>query len=256
MSVASYTGPLVQTEVYDGPLDLLLHLVQRDGIDLCKLPLVHITREYLRVLADLRVVDLDTAGEFFVMAATLCELKSRELLPGASPIDQPDEEDDPREAFIRRIIRFQRFRQAAEELAGGTWLHRDVYARPAQRIEPGARPVEPGIDAIELRQLYQHALRRSRRPEPVHEVEREPLRWRDTLEHVLLTLEGGVEHPLDQLLGELPSRPVRILTFLAVLELCRVRAVEIHQREHLAPVLLRGMIRADQVDLEHIPEAV
>lgn len=256
MSVATFTGPLVQTEVYDGPLDLLLHLVQRDGIDLCKLPLVHITREYLAALSTMQVVDLDMAGEFLVMAATLCELKSRELLPGAAPIDQPDDEDDPREAFIRRIIRFQRFRQAADELASGTWLHRDVFARPPQRVESGARPVEPGIDAIELRQLYERSRRRAARPAPVHEIEREPLHWRDTLVHVLDSLDGGIEMPLDQLLAELPSRPARILTFLAVLELCRVRAVAVHQREHLAPVLLQGLIRADQADLEHIPEAM
>jgi segregation and condensation protein A len=256
MSVATFTGPVVRTEIYDGPLDLLLHLVQRDGIDLCKLPLVHITREYLAALTTLQVVDLDMAGEFLVMAATLCELKSRELLPGASLLEEPDEEDDPREALIRRIIRFQRYRQAAEELSRGLWLDRDVFARPLQRVQPGDRPIEPGIDAVELRGLYERARRRAARPAPVHEIEREPLRWRDTLHQVLQTLDDGHERPLDSMLAELPSRPARILAFLAVLELCRVRAVEVHQREHLAPVLLRGLVRAEQADLTHIPEAM
>ncbi len=256
MSIASFAGPVVQTEMYDGPLDLLLHLVQRDGIDLCKLPLVHITREYLAALTRLQVVDLDIAGEFLVMAATLCELKSRELLPGATPLEQADEADDPREALIRRIIRYQRYRQAADELRRGLQLYRDVFDRPEQRLEAGERPIEPGIDAIELCELYQRARRRADRPPPVHEVEREPLRWRDTLEHVLTTLDDGQERPLDAMLAELPSRPARILAFLAVLELCRVRALEVHQREHLAPVLLRGLVRADDADLTHIPEAV
>jgi segregation and condensation protein A len=201
-------------------------------------------------------VDLDMAGEFLVMAATLCELKSRELLPGASLLEEPDEEDDPREALIRRIIRFQRYRQAAEELSRGLWLDRDVFARPLQRVQPGDRPIEPGIDAVELRGLYERARRRAARPAPVHEIEREPLRWRDTLHQVLQTLDDGHERPLDSMLAELPSRPARILAFLAVLELCRVRAVEVHQREHLAPVLLRGLVRAEQADLTHIPEAM
>ncbi len=256
MSIATFTGPVVQTEMYDGPLDLLLHLVHRDGIDLCKLPLVHITREYLATLTQLQVVDLDIAGEFLVMAATLCELKSRELLPGASPLDEPDDEDDPREALIRRIIRYQRYRQAADELQRGLQLDRDVFTRPPQRIESGERPIEPGIDAIELCELYHQAKRFAARPEPVHEIEREPLRWRDTLQHVLHTLDDGSEHPLDGLLAGLPSRAARILTFLAVLELCRVQAVEVHQREHLAPVLLRGLMRSHEADLEHIPEAM
>jgi segregation and condensation protein A len=242
--------------MYDGPLDLLLHLVQRDGIDLCKLPLVRITREYLAALSTMQLVDLDLAGEFLVMAATLCELKSRELLPGAPPIELSDDCDDPREALIRRILRYQRFRQAADDLAQGQWLHRDVFARPPQRTGPGDRPIEPGIDAIELRGLYERAKRRAARPEPVHVVEREPLRWRDTLQHVLLTLDDGHERSLDGLLAVLPSRPARILAFLAVLELSRVRAVEVHQREHLAPVLLRGLVRSDKADLTHIPEAM
>jgi segregation and condensation protein A len=256
MSVASFTGPVVRTEMYDGPLDLLLHLVQRDGIDLRKLPLVHITREYLAVLTTLQVVDLDMAGEFLVMAATLCELKSRELLPGAAPIEEDDEGDDPRETLIRRIIRFQRYRQAADELSRNPWLGRDVFARPPQRIGRGERPIEPGIDAVELRQLLERARRRAAQPEPVHEVSREPLRWRDTLEHVLVCLDDGAERPMDSLLAELPSRPARILAFLGVLELARVRALAIHQREHLAPILLRGLVRSSEADLAHIPEAV
>jgi len=256
MSIATFASPVVQTEVYDGPLDLLLHLVQRDGIDLCKLPLVHITREYLAALTQLQVVDLDIAGEFLVMAATLCELKSRELLPGAAPMEQPDEEDDPREALIRRIIRYQRYRQAADELQRGLQLYRDVFDRPPQRLEAGERPIEPGIDAIELCEMFHQAKRLSERPPPVHEIEREPLRWRDTLEHVLDTLDDGCEHPLEGLLAELPSRAARILAFLAVLELCRVKAVAVHQREHLAPVLLRGLVSLAEAKLEHIPEAV
>jgi segregation and condensation protein A len=256
MSIATFATPVVQTEMYDGPLDLLLHLVQRDGIDLCQLPLVHITREYLAALGAMQVVDLDIAGEFLVMAATLCELKSRELLPGAPPMEQADEEDDPREALIRRIIRYQRYRQAAEELRRGLQLDRDVFVRPPQRLDLEERPVEPGIDAIELCELYQRARRDAAKPPPVHEVEREPLHWRDTLVRVLETLDGGQEHPLDGLLATLPSRPARIMAFLAVLELVRIRAVSVHQREHLAPVLLRGLLRADEVQLEHIPEAM
>lgn len=256
MSVVSYHDPVVRTEVYDGPLDLLLHLVQRDGIDLCRLPLVHITREYLAALAGIEVVDLDLAGEFLVMAATLCELKSRELLPGLASRDDDEGVEDPQEALIRRIIRLQRYRQAAEELQRANWLDRDVFARPRQRPAPGVRPIEPGIDTIELRELYQRMVDRRDRPEPVHEVEREPVRWRDAVRFVLVGLDDQQERPLEVLLTELPHRPARVLAFLAVLELCRIGAVSVHQREHLSPILLRGLVRSDQADLSHIPEAM
>ena len=256
MSVVSFHDPVVRTEMYDGPLDLLLHLVQRDGIDLRQLPLVHITREYLAALAELEVLDLDLAGEFLVMAATLCELKSRELIPGVYGREDEDEVDDPQEALVRRIIRLQRYRQAAGELERTHWVDRDVFTRPKRRPQPGARPIEPGIDAIELRGLYQRMVARRERPEPVHEVQREPVRWRDTVQFVLVELDDGQERPLDLLLGELPNRPARVLAFLAVLELCRIGALAVHQREHLSPVLLRGMVSSDEADLSHIPEAM
>ncbi len=254
MSVVSFHDPVVRTEMYDGPLDLLLHLVQRDGIDLRQLPLVHITREYLATLAQLEVVDLDIAGEFLVMAATLCELKSRELLPGFRPPAEDEEVDDPREALIRRIIRLQRYRQAAEELRRSRWLGRDVFARPRRPVSVGKCPIEPGIDAIELCQLHQRAVRRCQQPAPVHEVRREPLRWRDAVRFVLVGLDEGEERPLELLLGDLPTRQARILAFLAVLELCRMGAVAVHQREHLSPVLLEGLVSSNQADLSHIPE--
>ena len=236
---------------------LLLHLVQRDGVDLCTLPLVHITREYLAALTGMQALELDVAGEFLVMAATLCELKSRELLPGFSRERTRDaEEEDPREALVLRIIAYQRFRQAAQDLADCRWLGRDSFARPARSTNPRERPVEPGVDALGLRELYERSLRRSQRPDPVLEVTREPLRWADTVQHVLRSLDDGQTRSLDELLAGLADRPSRIMAFLAVLELCRLRAVGIEQREHLSPVLLKGLVRAEDAALSQVPEAV
>ncbi|MFH1467252.1 MAG: segregation/condensation protein A [Pseudomonadota bacterium] len=254
MALPAFSDPVVRTEVYDGPLDLLLQLVQRDGVDLFHLPLVEITREYLAALAHMQVVDLDLAGEFLVMAATLCELKSRELLPGPVLAEAEEGEVDPKELLIRRILLHQRYRNAAEELFRGDLLDRDTFTRPDVPVDDRARPVEPGIDAVELCELYSRSLARRDRPPPVHEIEREPLHWRAALLGVLEALDDGQEHSLDELLAQHAPLPPRILTFLGVLELCRLGAVTVHQREHLSPILLRGLLPPGDAALDHIPE--
>ncbi len=255
MPAIQTAAPPVRIDVYDGPLDLLLHLVRRDGIDVCNLPLVHITRQYLATLDAMAVLDLDIAGEFLVMAATLCELKSRELLPGLRHDEDPEaDEEVSREDLIRRLILYQRYRQAAEGLRRRLWLGRDSFRRQAHLVEEGARPLESGTDALGLLFLYADLKSRAEQEEPVHEVEREPLSWSDTVHGVLVSLDDGHEHPLDELLAEVPSRAGRVLTFLAVLELCRVRCLDVEQRQHLAPILLRGLVSSEQADLSHIPE--
>jgi segregation and condensation protein A len=204
----------------------------------------------------MQVVDLDIAGEFLVMAATLCELKSRELLPRQAHPVNDDGETDPKEDLIRRILLHQRYRHAAEELSRSVLLDRDTFRRPDLPVDEHSRPVEPGIDAVELCELYLRAARRRDSRPPVHEVEREPLRWREALIGVLEVLDDGLEHSLDELLSPLAALPPRILTFLGVLELCRVGAVAVHQREHLSPILLRGLLPPDEASLDHIPEAM
>ncbi len=245
---------MVHAEAYEGPLDLLVELVRRDGIDPRALPLVSITRAYLSALDAMGFEDLDVAGEFLVMAATLCELKSRELLPRALQ-PAPDLEEDPRETLARRILEFQRFRGAAEELARRAWLGRDVFRRPATRRDEGERPVDPGVDAFGLLEIWDALERRRARPPPVLEVERERISWLACLQRVLAVLDDGEARTLDEILPHGEPRAVRIVTFLAVLELCRIRVLEIGQRVHLAPVVLRSRMRADEVDLSLFAEA-
>ncbi|MBN1335891.1 MAG: segregation/condensation protein A [Deltaproteobacteria bacterium] len=245
---------MVHAEVYDGPLDLLVDLVRRDGIDPRSLPLVEITRAYLSALEAMGFADLDVAGEFLVMAATLCELKSRELLPRSLPIPS-DDEDDPREALARRILEFQRFRQAAEELGRRNLLGRDVFGRRPTEQDARDRPVDPGVAALGLLEIWDALERRHAQPPPVFEVERERVSWLECLRGVLAALDDGETRTLDEILLPLASRSTRIVSFLAVLELCRVQVLEIEQRRHLAPVLLRSRVRADAVDLSLFAEA-
>lgn len=248
MLAALRADSVVRTQEYDGPLELLLYLVRRDGLDVLNLPIVHITREYLAFLDQVQSLDLDEAGEFLVMAATLCELKSRELLPR---LERPVEEDeeDPRQALARRIIEYQRYKEAAEGLDQRLWLDRDVFRRLPDPGDPREVHVVAGVDAFGLLEIYGRVLERHQRSRPVHEVQREQIRWVDCVRWVLSRLDDGETHAFDAIMADLPSRPARVLSFLAILELCRMHMVDIHQRLHLAPVLVRGLVRLQDADL-------
>lgn len=256
MQAAIRLDPVVKTEVYDGPMELLLYLVRRDGIDLFHLPIAHITREYLAFLDEIENLDLDVAGEFLVMAATLCELKSREMLPRAIRTDDSVDEEDPAQELARRIIEYQRYREAADGLERRLWLDRDVFRRDyAPPPDPAALHIEPGVDAFGLLEAFHAVVQRSLRARPVHEVKREQFRWVDCVRWVLDRLDDGEPHTLDELLADLPSRAGRVITFLAVLELCKLRMVDVQQRTHLAPVLVQGRVQAHEADLSLFEDA-
>ena len=107
----------VQLEVFEGPLDLLLHLIKKNEVSIADIPIATITEQYLSTLELMQGLNLDVAGEFLVMAATLIHIKSRMLLPPGENEDEEEEEGDPREELIRRLLEYQRFKEAAEELA-------------------------------------------------------------------------------------------------------------------------------------------
>lgn len=244
----------VTTETYDGPLDLLLYLVERDGIDLHALPLAHITREYLAWIDRMQELDLDIAGEFLVMAATLCELKSRELLPRSARSVLPAEEEDPRQALIQRMIEYRRYREAAGFLGGRLWLGRDLFVRETVPLALFERPIDPGVDVFGLLDAFHSVLHRSQN-RPVHDIHREKISWPDCVRNVLIALDDGATRSLDELWDSLPSRAHRVLTFLAVLELARTSMIEINQRSHLSPVFLKSRVKAATADLKAIEEA-
>ena len=249
--------PHVQIEPYEGPLDLLLFLVRRDGIDIRTLPIAHITREYLAALGALGAENLDQAGEFLVMAATLCELKSRELLPAMErPVEEGEEEEDLREALIRQLLEHQRYHEVVEVLSDRLWLGRDVFARPDDAVGCEDRPVEAGVDSFGLLEMLEElGSRRERRRPRVHSVEAETESVRDCAQRVVDRLEDGTEQRFESLIVGLSSPRSRILTFLAVLELARVGVVSIAQKAHLFPLFLKALLPGGRDRLGGVSEA-
>ncbi len=232
---------MVHTRVYEGPLELLLYLVKRDSIDLGHLPLSHITGEYLAYLDQMRHLDLDLAGEFLVMAATLCELKSRELLPSITrSVSTGDEEQDPREALALRILEYQRYREAAETLLSRPILGKDVFCREPKPIAHNRLGIHTGTDITGFAAIYYQLLHKRSSSPPTHHVKASPVNWQESLSSVLDLLEDGQAHGIDELFAALPTRTHRIFAFLAVLELCRQGYLDIRQEVHLAPMIIEG----------------
>ncbi|TNE89518.1 MAG: segregation/condensation protein A [Deltaproteobacteria bacterium] len=252
MSAPAQPEWLVQTEVFDGPLDLLLYLVRREGVDLRALPVARVADAYLAYLDKMRDLHLGVAGEYLVMAATLVWLKSLELLPRKPTLHEEEEEEgeDPREALARRLREYAQYREAADELDTRPRVGRDVFVRDPTEVEGEQRPVEAGIDAFGLLDLYYELITREAEPEPEYSVDTRTLSLEEACRFVLGTLSGG-RGELSALLSVLPTRRERILTFVAVLEMVRLGWVGLEQDEHLGPVQVEGKVSAD-VDLSRV----
>ena len=228
----------VRLELFEGPLDLLLHLIKRNEVDVRELPVAQITEQYLGYLDLMRDLSLDIAGEYLVMAATLTLIKSRLLLP--SPEPEEGEEADPRADLVRQLLEYQRFREAAESLGERPLLRRDTFTR-----EPSAEglPPEPeGAPRIkvtlwELMEAFRAVLKRAE-PDPVHQVEGEAISLRARIDGLLQTLGVARQVTFESLFGEQPTRGYVIVTFLAVLELMKQHVVEALQEEALGSILI------------------
>lgn len=238
MSAENTNAYRVRLELFEGPLDLLLHLIKKNEVDVTNIPIAAITEQYLGYLELMRDLNLDIAGEYLVMAATLTLLKSRMLLP--SPEPEEGEEADPRADLVRQLLEYQRFREAAESLAERPLLRRDVYTREASSDglppDPDSKP-RVKVTLWELMEAFRGVLQRCQ-PEPVHEVAVEPVTLRQRIDGVLRTLGVARTVTFDSLFGEAPTRGFVIVTFLAVLELMKQGAVEAVQEEILGPILI------------------
>ena len=243
----------VRTAVFDGPLDLLLYLIRRDGIDVRDIPIAHVTVEYLAVLNRMRELDLNIAGEFLVMASTLCQLKSRELLPREEQ-ENEEEEEDPKERLIRRLIEYERFKEAAEDLSLRNWVGRDVFARPRSDADV-ERPLARDVEALALAEAFSSLLARAKRPPPQHDVELESWSLVQSVEWLLDVLPQGQPVEIQDLFVQLKSRSQRVQTFMAVLEMARIQLVDVEQGDHLGPLKVTSQKSKEQADLSTIQDA-
>ena len=234
---AAAGGYRVRLDLFEGPLDLLLHLIKKNEVDVSNIPVAAITEQYLSYLDLMRELNLDIAGEYLVMAATLTLIKSRMLLPSAEPDEE--EESDPRADLVRRLLEYQRFREAAQSLAERPWLNRDVYVREPSTDGVPTEDDTPRIKVTtwELVEAFRAVLKRAQ-PDPVHEVQAEPVSLQERIRSVLQTLSVARSVTFDSLFGEEPTRHFVIVTFLAMLELMKLGAIDAIQEERWGPIVI------------------
>jgi len=220
----------VRLSNFEGPLDLLIHLIKRNEVNVYDIPIALITAQYLEYLTLMRELDLDVAGEFLVMAATLIHIKSRMLLPRPDPT-QEDPEEDPREALVRRLLEHQRYKQAAELLHERQTLRESQWQRPDGRVAPIAgEEYEPEleVDLFSLISAFKAVLERAKqRPKVVLPAEQVPIEIR--IEQLLTRLSETQACGFEDLFDDVSSKGDLIVTFLALLEMIRLKLVRVFQ---------------------------
>jgi segregation and condensation protein A len=228
---------------FEGPLDLLLHLIKEHKLDVLDIPIALVAEKYLEHLAQMRELNLDVAGEFLVMASTLAHLKSRLLLPKPelrADVEGDDAQGDPREELVRRLLEYQKYKAAAEALGGRALLDRDTFVR---RVVPEKVPSaddELGLVEISVFKLIEALDRvlKNAAPEIRHEVTRERVSLSDAI-HTLadrLRAEGTV--PFRSLFEGERQRHRIIILFLAVLEMCKLRLIRVDASQETDDLLL------------------
>jgi segregation and condensation protein A len=229
----------VQLEIFEGPLDLLLHLIKKNEVSITDIPIATITEQYLATLEVMQTFNLDVAGEFLVMAATLIHIKSRMLLPMADDEDDEEEGTDPRQELVRRLLEYQRFKDAADQLERRELLTRDVFVRsvaPAEEIPaPGFREVS----VFELLTALKRVLDRLPK-DVVHEVMLEKITMREKMTLLLDQLRTQGKILFESLFADVTTRMEVVVTFLAMLELVKVRAIRIFQEEATGPIQIEA----------------
>jgi len=239
-------------EAFEGPLDMLLYLIRRQNLDILDIPIAEITRQYMRYIELMHVLQLELAGEYLLMAATLAEVKSRMLLPRPPHSEDATGEADPRAELVRRLQEYERFKRAALGIDALTRLERDVWQASAElRDRPSVRAL-PQVTLREMLLAFKDVAVRTALFAH-HHVRREPLSVRERMGSILLALESGGFVEFSRLFTPEEGRAGATVSFIAILELAREGLIEWAQAEAFGVLHVRRAI-ADRT-LPHIADA-
>ncbi|MEZ4301454.1 MAG: segregation/condensation protein A [Polyangiaceae bacterium] len=252
----------IKLESFEGPLDLLLHLIQQHELDILNIPVSFITAKYLEYLKLMQVLSIEIASEYLVMAATLVHIKSKMLLP-APPAGQDDgmpqeEEEDPRAELVRRLLEYQKYKTAAAELAERGTLGRDVFARGVEEAsEPGPAPFAR-VEVFGLLEAFEKLLKKSK-VKIDHEVVFDRISITDRIVELTEKLQGRRAVRFEWLfLGTQSGTPTRfdlVITFLAMLEMCRMKLLQVYQTGPLAPIYMGLLEETPTLTEEELAQA-
>jgi segregation and condensation protein A len=228
------------SDVYEGPLDLLLDLIRKQDIDIYDIPIAKITSQYLTYVEKLRELDVNIAADFIYMAAVLIHIKSKMLLP-RDPAARSEEQEDPRTELVNRLIEHEKFKSAAQMLMQKQQIEDAVWSNPAIKEFMDDEGTEPEIaaDVIDLVKTFRQILDRAR-ARPMIQVDEETVTVAQMIDYLRrrLSLEDKPVR-LKQLLRNIDSRPTLVCMFLALLELVRLQAIQLRQERSFGEILLR-----------------
>lgn len=246
------TGYTIKIPAFEGPLDLLLHLIRDHKIDIYDIPIADITEQYLNYLSLIESLDLNIAGEFFVMAATLLEIKSRLLLP-APPSDEDQEEGiDPRADLVEALLEYEKFKNAAHALKSYEEDRSHVFWRISDDLQNYDAPVIPlNLGALDLLYALQKMLTEvDEGQEEVTSIERQKIslrmRMREVLSYLKTATEGGRKTEFRELLTPPYCRLDVVMTFLALLELLRLQKIKIRQKTTLGDIAIQAVLEKSE----------
>lgn len=225
----------VRLETFEGPLDLLLYLIKKNEIDIYDIPISVITQQYLEYLEIMKNLNLDVAGEFLLMAATLLHIKSKMLLPPTGEEEEGEkEEEDPRAELVRRLLEYQRFKEAAQQLVKGPLLDREVFVRSffgdALAEKEAEEDVSGEVTLFDLLEVMKKVLE-GLPAEDFQEISMEHLNIKDKILHIMERLWEAESLAFTELFTASTPRREIVVTFLALLELLRLRMIRVYQGE-------------------------
>jgi segregation and condensation protein A len=223
----------VQLEVFEGPLDLLLYLVKKEEVDIYQVNLTRIAVQFIEYIDMMRQLDLEIAGEFLVMASTLMYIKSRELLPVDQqiPTEDDDEGQDPRWELIRQLVEYKKFKDAAAQLQTREALQENTVSRPRATVELNnvAASMKGDVSLFDLINAVSAILRRFSQKEDPRDVFEDKWTVSGKIEYLLQLIQEGVKLRFSELFAESTSRTEVVVTFLALLELIRLKRLAASQ---------------------------
>ncbi|AZK47133.1 segregation and condensation protein A [Paenibacillus lentus] len=250
-------------DTFEGPLDLLLHLIDKAEVDIYQISVSEITDQYLEYLDNMQELELEITSEFLVMAATLLSIKSKQLLPKPPVIEFDDDfdylmedEEDPRDELIRKLVEYRKYKGIAEHLHEREWERSLIFTKEAEDLTPFMpevieNPVK-GLHAADLIAMFQKALRRAVKRSSVARIHRDEISVKDRIRDVVSALERmgkGGRLLFSKLLHPEMYRHEIVVTFLAILELMKMKQIVCYQNKLFDDIVMewRGEVKADEL---------
>ena len=229
----------VKLEFFEGPLDLLLYLIKKDEIDIYDIPIERITKQYLEYMEMFKILDLDVAGDFVVMAANLIYIKSRFLLPkDQQPPEETAEEDDPRWELVRQLIEYKKFKDAAAHLQQCELTQENLFSRVPEKPDFEAERPIGEVSIFDLINAFNGILKRLNKTEDLRQIFEENYTVSDKIELIMKLTAGGIPLKFSELFASVASRTEIVVTFLALLELIRLKQLRAVQRDTFGEIEL------------------